>query len=121
MATFQEVIAHIKSNYVAEDMDGGLKLEFNNDGGRTQLVFVFGQPDSPFLVISSPFAQNVGADAVLQIANDSVFGVKKFGDMYTLQHVVPLSDVDASEVEFGLKMVALAADELESKFGGDRF
>jgi len=120
MATLQEVIQHIKSNYVADVTDSGqLKLEFNVGGDRTQLIFVHSAES--MILIASPFANNISSDLAFQAASDSLFGVKKMGDVFLLHHVIPINDIDASEIEFGLKMLAIQADDVERKFGGDSF
>lgn len=121
MATFLEVISHIKSNYITQEISGGLTLEFTVNENRSQVIFVIGQPDSPLISISSPFAKEASAEFALQAAEASIFGIKKVADMFAIHHVVPLADIDASEIEFGLKLVASQADLLEGKFGGDRF
>jgi hypothetical protein len=120
MATINEVISHIKSNYSTEDLgNGGLKMEFNIDSNRTQLIFV--HSTELMLLVASPFAQNISSDLAFQAAETSIFGVKKLNDLYVLHHVIPVGDIDASEIEFGLKVLALQADELDSKFGRDQF
>ncbi len=120
MATILEVISHIKSNYVTEDIGNGtLKLEFTIDSNRSQLIYVHG--GEMMLLVSSPFASNISSDLALQVASSAIFGIKQFNDLFVLHHVIPTGDIDASEIEFGLKLVAIAADELESKFGRDQF
>jgi hypothetical protein len=120
MATINEVISHIKSSYSTEDLgNGGFKMQFNIDSTRTQLIFV--HSTDAMLLIASPFAHNISSDLAFQVAETSIFGVKKLDDLYVLHHVIPIADIDASEIEFGLKVLALQADELDSKFGRDQF
>jgi hypothetical protein len=120
MATMNEVISHIKSNYSTEDLgNGGLKMEFNIDRTRTQLIFV--HSDDEMLIVGSPFARNISSDLAFQAAENSIFGIRKFDDLYVLHHVIPIGDIDASEIQFGLMTLAIQADELEAKFGGDQF
>ena len=41
--------------------------------------------------------------------------------MYQVTHVVPMGDVDESEIVLGLGLVANAADSPESSVGGDTY
>ena len=56
-----------------------------------------------------------------RFAEDSLFGSRKVAGMYQVTHVVPMGDVDESEIVLGLGLVANAADSPESSVGGDTY
>ncbi len=120
MATLNEAMAHIRANYVYEETDLALKLEFTTDGNRSQVVWAGGTDD--LLFVFSPFAVGTKPEIILSLTADHFFGIGRInGDVYVVRHVLPLADVDASEIEIALKLVASEADKLESQIGGDRF
>jgi hypothetical protein len=121
MATYPEAMQYIKSNYEYKESNNLVTLEFKFADGRAQTVYIPTGLDQGYLAVSSPFAMNISADLALQAANDGMFGVRKVGDLFALWHVIPLADLDASEIDFGIKAVAIAADTLEEKFGSDQF
>ena len=123
MATQLEVRNFIKSNYEVEVMDGGdFKLVFELDGGRSQLVFVdVTESNAQF---SSPFASvdDISAKQALEANAGFSLGMQIISNYYVVKHVVPLADLDASEVTAAFDLVANIADMLEkSVVGGDRF
>lgn len=122
MATKQDAINYLIENYELEDLgDDSFKMLFNLDEGRSQLVFV-GVFDE-IMTIDSPFAttDDINANIAFKLGEDSILGIKKFGETYALRHIVPLEDVDASEIDLGLGFTARAADALEAQVGGDKF
>ena len=120
MATLNEAMAHIRANYVYEETDSALKLEFTTDDNRSQVVWAGGTED--LLFVFSPFAVGTKPEIVLSLTEDTFFGIGRIsGGVYVVRHVVPLADVDASEIDLALKLVAVEADTLESQIGGDRF
>jgi hypothetical protein len=122
MATKIEVMNFLNQKYDFDHVsDNMVKFVFNVDGGRTQLVFAWVNDD--FMVISSPFASEdaITPNLAFKLAEDSLFGIKKIAGMYQVTHVVPMGDVDESEIAIGLALVANAADGLESSVGGDSF
>jgi hypothetical protein len=89
---------------------------------RSQLVLIDIYDDK--LVLSSPFAE-VSAlpwPAAMKAADEFVFGVVVLGSgHYCLRHVIPLADIDESEVEWGLDVMSWCADHLEKNtVGGDK-
>ena len=46
------------------------------------------------------------------------FGVTRVGNVYTIRHVMPTSDLDPSEIEFAFGLVSAAADDLEQLITG---
>lgn len=122
MATQNEVLNFIKSNYETEVLSGGdLKLVFDLGGGRSQLAFVdVTESNAQF---SSPFAtvNDVTAKQALEANAEYSVGMQLIGNWYVIKHVVPLADLDASEVSAAFDLVANIADMLETKLvGGDK-
>jgi hypothetical protein len=120
MATLNEAMAHIKANYVYEETDSLLKLEFTTEGKRSQVVWAAGTDD--LLFVFSPFAVGTNPEIVLNLTENAFYGIGRTdGGVYVVRHFLPLADVDASEIDLALKLVASQADALESQIGGDRF
>jgi hypothetical protein len=122
VATKIEVINFLSQKYDFDWVSDNLvKFVFDVDGGRTQIVFAY--VDEDFMVISSPFASEdaLTPNLAFKLAEDSLFGIKKIGGMYQVTHVIPMGDVDESEIVLGLGLVANAGDGLESSIGGDGF
>ena len=122
MATQNEVLNFIKSNYETEVLSGGdLKLLFDLGEGRSQLAFVdVTELNAQF---SSPFAtvDDVTAKQALEANAEYSVGMQLIGNWYVIKHVVPLADLDASEVSTAFELVANIADMLEKKLvGGDK-
>jgi hypothetical protein len=72
--------------------------------------------------VSSPFAktEDVTPKQALKAIENSAFGIGTLGDWYVVRHVVPLPDLDESEIIVGLEVVAGIADEVEEEIvGGD--
>ena len=119
MATQNEVLNFIKSNYEAEVLSGGdLKLVFDLGGGRSQLAFVdVTESNAQF---SSPFAtvDDVTPKQALEANAEYSVGMQLIGNWYVIKHVVPLADLDASEVSAAFDLVANIADMLETKLVG---
>ena len=88
---------------------------------RSQLV-LFDIYDTKLLV-SSPFAKvsELPLPAAMKAAGEYVFGVVVYEDHYCLRHVIPLADIDESEVEWALNVISECADQLEQDtVGGDK-
>lgn len=122
MATKFEVLSYLNDNYHFEDLGNDVcKFVLNIEGNRSQLVFAKVTDD--VMWFSSPFAaeDSIPANLVFKLAGDSLFGVKKVGDFYHLHHLVLLENVDSNEIDVAIRLLANAADELESDIGGDQF
>jgi hypothetical protein len=126
MATWPELRAFIESNYRISKVDGNtLTLVFGTANNRSQLIFVTGvDMDRGVALFASPFA-NVTDISPAQFAacsENTFLGIRRIGDLYTVVHMVPLENADASEVEWAMAFVVSAADELERSLGlGDTF
>jgi hypothetical protein len=114
MATINEVVKYISSNFDAQEDSPGLFRLLWEKAGRSQVVYV--SVNDPFVVFASAFAptNKVTASKALDI-NDEVFGVKQMGDYWALVHVALLDTIDPLEIDAPLVLVARAADQLESK------
>lgn len=123
MASQSEVQNYIKNNINSELIDDGLlKIIYDLGEGRSQLVYAFISDVS--LNISSPFAkaEDVTPKQALKAVDGISFGIGMLEDWYVVRHVVPIADLDESEIITGLEVVAQIADDLEdSLVGGDAF
>ncbi len=123
VATQQEAINFIKSNYRCDDLDGGvLKLVFDLGGGRSQVVFA--TVNEYNVQYASPFASldDVTAKQALEANAEFNLGVQIQGNYFMIVHMAPLADLDASEIGEGFEYVSNVADALESKLvGGNKF
>jgi hypothetical protein len=121
MATRAEVIGRIREFNDVEDLgDGAFKALMQYDDGRSQLLFINVLDD--YVVFSSPFAHFVDVTGSKAIdLNDSVFGVARLGDYFTLRAAQLIEDIDESELIGIGNAVAGRADMMEENIGGDRF
>ena len=119
MASPNEVFSFITSNYPSEKIsDSMIKVVVGWNDGRSQLVFAHIQPDAAAMEVASPFSTRDAMTAEQAInANESMFGLGVLGEWYALKHVVPIADLDASEMDVAFKLLAEVADELEKKLG----
>ena len=117
MAAQKEAIEFILENFPSEKIDDTLiKIVKSWDDGRSQLVFA--EVKEEVIAVSSPFAESSAISAQQAInANATIFGVGMVGDWFALRHVVPLDDVDSSEMKVAFDLLAELADELEMKLG----
>lgn len=122
MATRAEALSFLQSNYNLNQINNDLyKIEIEYETGRSQLVFVTVNDD--FMMFKSPFAKgdDITAKQALEGAGAGGFGVQLVADLYCLAHLVFNADLDASEITYGLGVLASAADDLENELvGGDR-
>lgn len=122
MATKLETMNYLTQNYNTEEAgEDLLKFEFEIDDDRTQLLFA--KVLNGLLVMDSPFAstEDINANIAFKLAEESVLGVKRVGELFTVRHVIPIADIDESEIDLGLRITAQTADQLESEVGGDKF
>jgi hypothetical protein len=121
MATQAEVKSYITKNMSAELIDGDLyKVVYDLGNDRSQLVYAAVM--EKVMSVSSPFAktEDVTPKQAIKAVEDYTFGIGTLGDWYVVRHVVPLADLDESEIIVGLEIVAGVADELEEELiGGD--
>ena len=122
MATQAEAINYLKANFKNEDLgDNVFKVLVEYEGNRSQLVFV--GIFEHVITMSSPFAgeDDLTPKQALNAVTNGLFGVKLFGDFYSLSNLLFVEDLDASEINKGIAFIAQTADDLEqSLVGGDR-
>jgi len=125
MATWREFENYLSSSYKFEKLSSNcIKMGFRFDDGRTQLIFMEGlaldDQENAVVAFSSPFArvdQLTPQQLVNCMADNGFLGVVMDSDMYMLRHVVPLANLDASEIEWPLRFVTEMADEIEKSLG----
>jgi hypothetical protein len=121
MATVTEALDYIKSHYntsLTSETSGVLSFKFEFSDGRSQMLFVAGQSESAFLSLFTPFAMvaEQEANVVLEKMENYPFGVKMMGDLYGLAHVLPVKDLDLSEIEWSIQLLASSGDVAEEAF-----
>jgi hypothetical protein len=118
MATWTDLKAYIHNTYkVADEREDLIKLIFEEEGLRSQLVLVryvqHAGTNIEWIQIESPFGElgKVDLTAVLQaVGNTLVGGIALFDGRYV------------TEFEMPLHLVTVTADQLEKQFtGGDQF
>jgi len=117
MASQSETFNFITSNFQCEKLSENLlKVVISWNDGRSQLVFATVKAD--VMQIASPFAKTsaITAEQALNV-NNTAFGIGIVAEWFALQHVVPLPDLDASEIDIAFNTVGELADELEKSLG----
>jgi hypothetical protein len=117
MATQQQVLEYIRSNYKHEPVaDNIVKLLVPLTSGRTQMVYAGVTEEE--LQVTSPVAwqEKVSADRVLE-ANESMFGIVSINGAFGLKHNTFLEEINESEIEKAFVVLAVQADELERSLG----
>jgi hypothetical protein len=131
MASWTDLKQYVHNNYkIADENDDMIKLIFETDGLRSQVVIVrhvqLAGNGQHWVQIESPFGELGSLDlvAALNAVGDTVCGGMSLvgGQIVTFRHSVPLDDVSISEFEAPLHLVINTADRLEKSFtGGDKF
>lgn len=117
MATQQQAIDFLKSKYTVEDLgDDFYKLEFSLDDGRSQVVLI--RFNEFWMIMSSAFAtiDDLTPKQALEAASDKICGIQLLGETYFVRNVLPIADLDESELQAGMDLVLLVADSLEEKY-----
>lgn len=129
MASAAEIELFLTGNYkmekfhefpASDDYNSVYRGLWSLGAGRSQQVRIIIHED--FLVIESPFADvdELSLPAAMKAAENDIFGIKIEGGHYVIRHVIPLADIDESEVDWGVNLVANVADGLErDSVGGD--
>ncbi len=130
MATWTDLVGYVKSNYkISDERDGMIKMVFETENLRTQLVFLWLQTlnggTEEWVQIESPFAElgTVDVTKVLEeIENTVCGGLALASGHLTFRHTIPLESLQISEFERPLILVTSTADAIEQKLvGGDRY
>ena len=129
MATMAELEGFLTKKFElrksGEGRYDGTWLTLNNRSQMVLLDVYDGKLDvyDGKLVVSSPFAKvsELPLPAAMKAAARFVFGVVVYEDHYCLRHVIPLADIDESEVEWALNVISACADQIEQDtVGGDK-
>ncbi len=127
MATWNELVKHVKRKYDIEDEGARfLKLVFNVGVARSQVVFLnrcaLLDGNEEWVQIESPIGRLADVDlrrAVEEVGGVVCGGLACAGDVLTLRHSVPLDNLDLNEFERPLELVTTIADRLETRLTGD--
>ena len=117
MATKQQAIDFLNSKYTTQDLvDDTFKLEFNINSGRTQVVLI--EINDNWLIMGSAFAtaEDLTPKQALEAAGEWICGIQMTGDTYIVRNVLPIEDLDESELQNGMHLVLEVADNLEQKY-----
>lgn len=117
MATKQQAIDFLNSKYKTQDLgDDVFKLEFNINSGRTQVVLI--EINDNWMIMGSAFGttEDLTPKQALEAAGEWICGIQMVGDTYTVRNVLPIEDLDESELQNGMQLVLEIADNLEQKY-----
>lgn len=124
MASAKEIRKFIESEFETEYLEDlgmhRMLLELADERSHIVLVAV----NDEFFEVISPFANfdDVTPKRALEVASNRLLGIQVYGESYFVKHVVPVQDIDESEVITGIQMAAIVADTLEQDLGlGDNF
>lgn len=128
MATWSEIQAHMRSNYVLQrDEPNVMGMTWAYTDGRSQKIVVrrFTSDGHEMVEFKSPFARvgDVDSEAMLRENGRLAFGaVAISGDVFIVIANSMLQYMPIEEFEVMVGRVAAAADHLESRTaGGDTF
>jgi hypothetical protein len=117
LATQNEVISFIKSNYTVNQFEEnifGLRFDLGND--RSQMVIV--TVVEGMIATSSPFARIGQITDSQALAESSILApICKFGEFYVTSKSMMLETIDPQEITSIMAITCYAADGLEKKFG----
>lgn len=124
MTTWNDLVAFVNSNFKYEAISSdSLKLVFEIDGMRSQLVFLTHQRhgDDSWVVINSPIGKIADVDlprALAMIGDAVVGGLSSIGDLLTVRDAAPLEDMNGDELLRPMRQVVLVADAIEKELVG---
>jgi hypothetical protein len=125
MATWASLVDYVKANYKVDDeQDGMLKLIFQTDETRSQVVLLWRAAlmdgAEEWCQIESAFGKADSIDlvkALTEIGEMVVGGAAIINGFCFFRHSVPLADMDPSEFERPFMLVTSTADNLEELLG----
>lgn len=133
LANWEQLKKFVHDNYVvSDDVGQGLKLEFVDDAGRSQLMFIsyfsLNNGSEGWVTLESPVGKTTEIDLTRALAGAGgiVCGGLALWDadptLVMMKHAVPLENLDANELVRPMHLLAGAADRLEHDLTGeDRF
>lgn len=129
MAKWSEVKRYLSNNYKISSQDQDwLKLEFETNNERSQLVFVEKKESNTgmeWIEISSP----IGAIDQYEIPDILYDSVVRFGEVVMendgllwLRHAIKAESLSYDELELAMSYITEIADSIEERFiGGDKY
>jgi hypothetical protein len=129
MASWQDLVTHMKSNYpITEEDEGRLVLVFNIPGGRSQVVYILEETAAngdEWAHITSPVGRvrELDLQNVLVKAGQTMCGgAVIMTDKVVLRHSVHLASLEIDQFRRPLTLIALSADLIERELvGTDEF
>lgn len=129
MARWSEVKRYLRNNYkISDQKQDWLKLEFETNGDRSQLLFVEKKESNKgieWIEISSPIGV-VDQYEIPDILEDNVveFGevVMENDGLLLLRHAIKAEKLSNNELELTMSYITEIADSIEEQFiGGDEY
>lgn len=124
MTTWVELKKYIHDNYKVEEVNEGfLKLLFDTESGRSQLVFIEHafNDNADWVKVTSPFGKLEKIDlaaAARMLAERIVGGLIVVNELVVIANSLPLENLDANEINETMLRITFIADELEKLFVG---
>jgi hypothetical protein len=122
MADWQSLRRYLEANYTVSGIDlESVHIDFSFTDGRSQLVTVFpakllDQEWGSVLTRVCTIADLEPVEAIERNAGLVGAALSLLGDDYVLTYSFPLEDLDPSEVDRALMLVATMGDTLEEEF-----
>lgn len=130
MATWNDVVAHLNSNYKCKQVNEAMiALTFNMGEGRSQIVFVElagNDRIGEWAKVGSPVGRKSDLkklEAYCAAAEELVCGgIVYTGEFIMLRDSFPLLNLDVNELEIPLVAITASADSIERSItGGDTY
>lgn len=116
MATWDELKEYLAATYQVEhDTGDRLTLLLSTSVGRTQYVHLHWFAPAGLVSLWSHIGSvdRIDPARLLALSEYSAWGVKQFGDKYSVVAHLPVTDLVVDEIEVPMTAVVMAADEYE--------
>lgn len=120
MATQEEALSYVRRKFVTRELsESAVTLTMELKDERSQLMII--RVDENWIHFESGFAKIGTVDPLeaAQLANEYILGIQATDEVFLVRHVIPLENLDESEVNDGIMLVSSIGDELEKKLTGE--
>ena len=119
MATWNDVKAYVRQNYKTEDLGDGLKIVFEEEGGRSQLVFLY--QVGAWVAVASPISPIEKVDANRALVSSAMGtapgGLAIFGGLVVYVCALYIDSIQGPELLEAIELITSAADGIENELG----
>lgn len=117
MATQEEVRNFVIDRYNPRESEDGTLIATFVDAGRSQQTFINVYDSS--IEVQSAFARtsDITDAQAFEISKDSALGIGKVPGFYVVKNVMPIKDLDTSEIILAIEMPTVFADDFEKALG----